>query len=374
MRSFTVTLNTTLLFGALLISSSCNGQTRTQVADAAHGPNPPTGRAVSAIDTSIWYVFQDSKGLYWFGSNGQGVYRYDARLAAGKNLIHFSSIDGLCDDQLRGIQEDKSGNIYFNTVNGVSKFDGRTFTKLRITRNNHPNGGWRLHPDDLWFQGAQDSGVVYRYDGATLYRLELPKNREGEAFIAAHPRSKFPYINFSPYDVYGIHKDRMGNVWFGTNVGLCRYDGKAFAWMTEDELGIGAIAYHVRSVIEDRRGYFWFSNIMHRFNIYQNREQPTQQAGSISYKKEKGIVGPDHDAAYFLSGLEDNRGDLWMVTYSKGVWRYDGKNLQHYEVKDGNENVLLFSIYKDSKGGLWVGTHSDGVYRYNGKGFEKFKL
>jgi ligand-binding sensor domain-containing protein len=373
-----ISLNTILFFSILTIVSSCNGQNTTPSNSKALSNQNLTpeeigafGDIVSAIDTSIWYIFQDRNNNFWFGSNGQGVYSYDS-----KKIIHFSSKDGLCNNQLRGIQQDNSGNMYFNTVNGISKFDGQVFTTLKSTGSNLSNDGWRLHPDDLWFAGAQDSGVVYRYDGTNLYRLKFPKTREGEAFISEYPRSKYPHMTFSPYDVYSIYKDRKGNLWFGTNIGLCRYDGNAFAWMSEKELGIDAISFHVRSTIEDRKGDFWFSNAMHRFKVHSaGKGQPTTQAGSISFSEEKGIVNSnDHDAAYFLSGIEDSNGDLWLVTYNKGVWRYDGEKLTQYPVKDGNENFLLFSIYQDKQGGLWLGTHTSGVYKFNGKSFEKFRF
>ena len=77
---------------------------------------------------------------------------------------------------------------------------------------------------------------------------------------------------------------------------------------------------------------------------------------------------------YFMSVVEDNEGDLWMVTYEQGVWRYDGRDVTHYDVKDGAKSITLFSIYKDNHGDLWLGTHDSGVYKYNGEEFQKFEL
>lgn len=362
-RSAIIVVYTILFFGVFSLCASCSGQNTAQTSGSIFKNH--IGDTVSAIEKGAWCILQDRNNNYWFGSDGEGIYRYD-----GKNLIRFTTKDGLCNDRIRGIQEDSSGNIYFNTVNGVSKFDG-TFTTLTSTRSNLPDGGWRSQPGDLWFPGAQDSGVVYRYDGVTLYRLELPKTKAGEDFIAEHPRSKYPNIHFSPYDVYGIYRDRRGNRWFGTNTGLCRYDGKNFAWISEEELGIGDIAYHVRSVYEDKSGYFWFTNTMHRFEVLPNNNE----TDTISYRKDKGIVdSKDHDAAYFMSSVEDNSGDLWMVTYNKGVWRYDGKTLARYLIKDGDKDVTLFSVYKDKQGSLWLGTHTAGAYKFNRKVFEKFKF
>ena len=83
------------------------------------------GETVSELGKSVMYVFQAKNNDYWFGSNDRGVYRYD-----GKALVNFTTKDGLVSNRIRGIQEDKSGNIYFTTYEGISKFDGQAFTTL----------------------------------------------------------------------------------------------------------------------------------------------------------------------------------------------------------------------------------------------------
>ena len=75
---------------------------------------------------------------------------------------------------------------------------------------------------------------------------------------------------------------------------------------------------------------------------------------------------------FFLSVTEDNKGNLWMATYEKGVWKYNGKELIHYPIQEGETAVLLFTIHKDNKGVIWLGSHNAGVYKLNGNSFEKF--
>jgi ligand-binding sensor domain-containing protein len=342
----------------------------------AQNPAVTIGDTVSETHDSILIVFEAKNQDLWFGSNGHGVYRYD-----GKTLLHFSTKDGLCNTKIRGIQEDKTGNIYFNTVGGISKFDGKTFNTLSITRSNSPDKGWKLQADDLWFQGAQDSGVVYRYDGKTLYRLEFPETKAGAEHKSKFPRSKFPFMAFSPYDVYTIYKDSKGNRWFGTStLGICRYDGKSFSWMYEKELTDtpSGGSFGIRSILEDKEGKFWFCNNHYRYDISPNSYTDEQGNNLIRYRKEKGMYNLENpgeaDLIYFMSVAETKNGDLWMVTYSAGVWRYDKKTISHYPVKDSGTIVNLFSIYQDQQGGLWLGTHTGGVYKFNGKTFEKFKF
>jgi ligand-binding sensor domain-containing protein len=83
------------------------------------------GETVTEMPKDLWYVFQGKNGHHWFGSRSEGAFRYD-----GKTITRFTSKDGLAGVSMGGIQEDKSGNIYFTTDKGVSKFDGRSFTTL----------------------------------------------------------------------------------------------------------------------------------------------------------------------------------------------------------------------------------------------------
>lgn len=87
------------------------------------------GNTVSQLGKNIRSILQDRNGNYWFGSDGEGVYRYD-----GKTLIQFTFKDGLPNNQVRTIQEDKSGNIWFVTGEGICHYDGKSFTTFTDTK------------------------------------------------------------------------------------------------------------------------------------------------------------------------------------------------------------------------------------------------
>ncbi|PSR14102.1 MAG: hypothetical protein DA408_04430 [Bacteroidetes bacterium] len=363
-------LDTLLFLCLLILLTSCNGQPTSQAGQKISSDQTTTialGDTVSELDKSTWIVFQDKHNNYWFGSDGQGVYRYD-----GNIILRFSTEDGLLSNKIRGIQEDNSGHVFITTLEGVSKFDGKTFTTLSVTEDNE----WKLDPDDLWFSvlGKAGESGPYRYDGKILHHLKFPKHYLEDAYNAAN--GKHPW---SPYEPYSIYKDSKGNIWFGTSeFGICRYDGKSLSWMYEKHLTLieGGGSFGIRSIIEDKEGKFWFCNTSYRYDILPTvLTEPDKIL--INYQREEGIgnfKGPEgKEMIYFMSVVEDNNGDLWMVTYEQGVWRYDGKSVTHYVVKDGSKAITLFSIYKDQQGVLWLGTHESGAYKFNGETFEKFK-
>ncbi|MBP9932068.1 MAG: hypothetical protein KBF25_00145 [Chitinophagaceae bacterium] len=352
-----MTINSVKIILLIFVSSifhSCNGQVKSEH-QKTEKETIAIGKVVSEFDNQIWRIFQDSKGKFWFGSNGRGVYYLD-----GKELKQFTTTDGLVNDTIRGIQEDKDGNIYIETFKGISKFDGNQFTTLRAIKSFHNQ--WKLDPNDLWF--GYNANDLYRYDGDALFELKLPRKDLIKAFGIDTLNS--PFNNNNPYSVYGINKDKDGNIWFGTFVaGAFRYDGKSFMWINEKELSTqpDGTAGGVRSIIQDKDGYFWLSNFKSKYKIDSNK---------LIYEKIKGIE--KDKPYYFNAGLVDKDGNLWMTTYGGSVWKYDGKKLTNLKLKKGTENILLISIYQDKNGTIWLGTENDGVYKIKEEKFEKFKF
>ena len=348
MQNYKILMFHVLVF-IFILTFSCNGQKK----ETQHN-SYTKGEIVSKLDNQIGHIYQDQKENYWFGSNGSGIFYYD-----GINLIQFTQKDGLVDNTIRGIQGDMTGNVFIQTPKGISKYDGITFTTLKpiVSSSNE----WKLEPNDLWF--GYNANDLYRYDGDSLFELKLPRKDLEKAFGIDTLTN--PFNSNNPYSVYGVDKDKEGNIWIGTFVaGAFRYDGKSFLWIDEKELSIlpGNIAPGVRSMLQDKDGYFWLSNFKSKYKIESN---------TLEYKKIKGVEKDKPN--YFNSGLADNNGNLWMTTYGGGVWKYDGINLFNFPIKHGKKEVLLISIYKDNAGVLWLGTDNAGVFKYNGKTFEKFE-
>lgn len=321
------------------------------------------GEIVSALDESIRVVFQAKDSAYWFGSDRNGVCRWGN---GGKELVRFTTAQGLSSNSVRSIQQDRWGNIFVcGEPGGVSRFDGRRFS--RLTTLDSSKSEWKLGPDDLWFPGGQDSGTVYRWDGISMHLLTFPKTEAGEAHIAAHPRSEYPNAQYSPYDVYTIFKDSKGHLWFGTGtLGACRYDGTSFVWVGYGENG----SFGVRSIVEDKEGKFWLSNCVSRF-----AEHPIAAAapGAPRYRKELGIANDADPYSAFVSTARDKDGGLWLATLGAGVFRYDGAKWTQFPITHDGKPIWVYSIYRDKGDGLWVGTQEHGVYKFNGKLFEKFQ-
>jgi ligand-binding sensor domain-containing protein len=351
-----------LLLSFFSIFASCKGQNN---AKNHEEKTTEIGITVSRLDNTIWAIYQDESKNYWFGSKENGVFYYN-----GRQIKQITVKDGLVSNEIRGFQEDSEGNIFIETDRGVSKFDGQSFKTLQIANPESPTPDWLLEPNDLWFRIGFTNNGVYRYDGEYLHYLQFPKSPQEDKFMSDNKNT-----SLRPYGLYTIYKDRKGVMWFGTaSLGVCRYDGNTISWHYEEQLQTTPSGgdFGTRAIYEDKDGHFWINNSRFRYEVLASNSI------NINFKKENGIgyiyENNQTEFPFFLSITQDNEGNLWMATFDNGVWKYNGNELIHYPIKDGETDVFLFTIYKDSNGVLWLGSHNAGVYKFNGNSFEKFEI
>lgn len=352
-----------------MLYSSCNETGTThKMSESTNEHSIITGDTVSQLSNNIMAIYQDKKNVYWFGSWQDGLYKYD-----GKSIIHFTTKHGLPSNRVEEIKEDKQGDIYFNTSKGIIKFNGYHFSLLQ--ENIGDIETWSLSPNDIWFKNFTDGQFVYRYDGTVLHKLNLPNIRLGEEWVQKNPSSP------NPYSIYCTYKDSHGNIWFGTAVlGVFRYDGSKFDWITENdvnELHYGP-SNGVRSIIEDKDGYFWF-NTEYKYNIYNKPSSTKSDKGSERFYDRVKSIGcldgkKDGDLNEYLSIIKDDSNNLWIAIYLNGVWKYDGVKINHYQIQVDAKNIPVYCLFKDNNGEIWLGTHENGAFKFNGQTFEKFNL
>lgn len=333
--------------------------------DPLPGPAPQ-------ISQYIRRMFQDRNGNIWFGTNGDGVARYDARLngsvGLGKPLAYFSVKEGFSGEAVRGIVEDRSGNLWFATNAGVSRYDGKRFENFDRRNGLGSNQTWSLLIDKNGTVWCGTEAGVYRYDGKkdangqpVFTRFPLP-----EADLSKQPNA-YPASKL----VNSIYQDQAGNIWFGTNgLGVYRYDGTSLPdgspRLTNFSEKDGLCNNFVQCIVQDNskgehKGSMWFGTRfggMSRFDGTKFTNFTTNEGLSNNF---------------VWTFLQDNsggnpNGDLWIGSAGGGLMLYDGKSFRHFAGPEGLPNRHVQSLLKDNKGRLWVGT-SGGAFRLDGKSF-----
>jgi ligand-binding sensor domain-containing protein len=310
--------------------------------------------------SGIWCILQDSKGNYWFGSHQEGACIFD-----GKSFTYFTIQDGLSDNQIRSIQEDQNGRIWFGTGNGLSSYDGVKITnhssKNSFTGNDPISDGiWDLTANDLWFSAGNKSGV-YRFNGEKLSYLSLPIQGDKPTF--------------NTYAVTGFSK-RNSHIWISTYAAAFRYDGKSFKTIDDESLGYSDKSgrLHIRSIFEDSKGRLWIGNNGIGVLLVDGNK-------TINFSEKKNLIhinssrngdpSPAGTLEHVFAIAEDSLGTIWFGDRDTGAWKYDGESIQNYTIDDKLPTQFVLDIYLDNKGALLFAMANGGVYIFNEGAFER---
>jgi PAS domain S-box-containing protein len=273
-------------------------------------------------------------------------------LAERPPIKTYTTADGLVRDEVGRIVRDSKGFLWFCTTEGLSRYDGYTFT------NFGPDQGvpGRIVNDLI----ETHSGVywVATSKGLCRFRPE-PLAQTG---TGAGTRFVFDY---SGEDTRGraittVLEDHTGVVWFGGPNGLFRLDQHQGKWVCsrvdlKDAAASSGSVLDVRGLLEDRRGALWISASS---GLYRRRPDGVMER----FGEREGISG----AVLGQALLEDRGGQIWIGTV-RGLYQLvpqpapnSGVVARVYTTTDGLANNHINALFQASDGGFWVGD-SEGL-------------
>ncbi|MEQ9375991.1 MAG: two-component regulator propeller domain-containing protein [Imperialibacter sp.] len=351
-----------LLLLAAVFCASCKQQTKAdQPTETPQVAEVKTVAAYTGPTNITRAVIQDQKGDIWMAT-WEGVFRYDARLPDGQGTF-TNMTTGISDARFFSALEDTKGHLWFGTIgSGVYRYDGVNFTNF-TTKDGLPNNEITWIYEDkaghIWF-GV--NGGASRYDGTSFRNFLI----EGETMVEDTTGKTIPDLTRPPMEVNAIMEDRSGKLWFATRGRTFMYDGKTFTALLHDDQPFT----NVRTVIEDSKGQLWFggNDGMWRYST----RLPDGQGNKLT-QISKDFCG------YIY---EDSRGNIWTSSETGKGWalsRYDAMTLAGLKAtptvidpwKGGNPG-LVFGILEANDGNIWFGS-TDGVYRYDGANLTDFK-
>ncbi len=308
----------------------------------------------------------DSKGNIWIGTP-KGLYLYNEKT---KKQVHFSnsaaSANTLSDNNINSLCEDKEGNIWIGTANGLSMYNSSNQTFINYLHN----------PSD---------------------KSSLSSN-----------------------SVYSVAADAFGNIWVGTEEGLNILNPekkKVIRINRSDRNNYSLNGKSVKSIMIDKQGIYWVATFrggvnkydknlaffnLRQSNAYDPKGLNVPVITSFVQGSNKDIyIGTDggglnlfdmKDGTFHkikisesLNGLsilamEKVEGELWIGTFSHGLFIVNTKTGKSRQIKKGNgpHNISgndIFCIKRDSRGNVWIGTNGQGVDCYDAdkKVFVKYR-
>jgi signal transduction histidine kinase/ligand-binding sensor domain-containing protein len=276
-------------------------------------------------------MLEMSSGQLLVGTLERGLYIHDPALG----WMNLSRTNGLPQDWVRCLMEDREHNIWLGTSGGL------VILRPRSVAMRNPPDGWQGRPVQAIAQ-AKDGTIWAATEGAGLYRM-------------------------------------MSNSWenFGLNAGL----SNLFAW----------------SVLEDSRNRVWAgtwgggmyqferTNFVRKFDMAERGEPVIalmeHPAGTLWIGTGTGLIRCTDDKILrysFLGGaaagdvrvLEPGKAadEIWVGTQGRGLGHLVNGQLQTFHRSDGLPSDFILSLYQETDGKLWIGTLDKGICLYeNGK-------
>lgn len=243
---------------------------------------------------------------------------------------------------VRTVKQDRKGNIWITSWEGVYKYDGKSFTNVTIKASSARFFSvLEDRKGNFWF--ASIGSGVYYYDGKSFRNFTTKDGLAGDSVTA-------------------IYEDQSGNVWFGTGNGASRYDGKTFRNLKMSEAPSATPSDSL----------FVGPQNAHTQNDSLYVETPVRKAtDSVQVASFQPVLPKTHWMHNDVNAvMEDNTGKFWIGTRGYASI-YDGKTFTTIINTDGKPFTNVRSIIKDKKGNMWLGG-ADGLWRYDGKTFTRF--
>ena len=309
----------------------------------------------NGVSLNLTYaILQDSKGYVWFGTM-YGLVKYDGK---DYTIYRNDPMDStsISFDDIISLFEDSKGNIWAGTWGGgLNKFDPNIGKFTRFLYEGSSSNGlcdnivWAINEDNsgnIWV-GTQRGGID-KYDSKTGQFIHYWNDNNYEKTLPSNMITE-------------IFKDDKGNMWIGTQNGLAKYlPGSDSFLIYRNELKPDKLKETnlIRSIYEPdenklligtNAGLFIFDKQSGKFSFF-----------SIDIKNSLNFTP-------IFSICRGDGNNIWVGT-GDGLVKINARNnsvLEIYRHQFGINNTLagntVTSLMLDKSGVLWIGAYRSGV-------------
>ncbi|MFH1004998.1 MAG: two-component regulator propeller domain-containing protein [Bacteroidota bacterium] len=334
----------------------------------------------------IKVIFEDANKNIFLGTYGGGVSKYLPQLEAnnykGSVFQTISSIQGLSNDRVLSIIQDREKNIWIGTYLYLNQYFDEQFEIYGSNEGLTNSLIWSVIQDkkgNFWI-GTEGGLVQFEKDSGTTFRFTKITGKEGEILntssLYEDVKGNIWYTDFGKglsrfnpstkkidtytveksglpvNEIYSIADDKDGNIWIGTNKGgLLKFDinTEKFKQFTSED---GMESNQIYTIFRDSKNRMWFGTLSGNLTMYDGSVFKTFT------DKEK------YPSKFTLCITEDGNGNIWFGTFDMGIYKYDGNTFKNYSTADGLSSNTPFLLISDNKNNLWIGTGL-GVDRFN---------
>ena len=278
--------------------------------------------------------------------------------------------NGLPSENVRAIAQTPDGILWFGTLNGLARFDGRRVENVNLEEL--PSSQILTLQIDLdgtlWIGTEAGAGRLTNDKFAPVNEtLGKPISAilTGETGTLVSPETIFSFQH-KPDNSLEISQSAALNVQFTDAVRA--FDGKLFfgshghGILVEENNGIFEVASRPRT---------FFVNVLHRAkdgNLWYGAKADETSSGLIFASDVSRPERIGENLGTVTAITENDSGDLWVGTEKNGLFHFrDRRQLEHYTFENtagGLRSNSIYTLYIDRESVVWIGTNR-GVCRFD---------
>lgn len=315
------------------------------------------GLASNAINR----IVKDSRGFLWFCTE-DGLSRFD-----GYTFTNYSMEQGLPHRVITDFVETRSGEFWLSTYGGLVHFNPQGRPANRVINANDAESTTAMFtvvlPEDKDRLARAATVLLESQDGAfwcgtakVLYRLERRNGRYELVNVPLEPE-KEP----KQYEIFALLEDQQKTLWIGASNGLLRRkpDGQVVQYIKREA---------INALFKDRQGRLWAGTRNSGF-FRLSPDNPVSSPVLERFGRTEGL--PTNWVSQFY---EDTVGRFWIVGDNDLIEFFpqadrQKRRFQTYAPNSGLKNQNLTSLVEDASGNLWLGTSTAGTKRLAHNGF-----
>lgn len=232
-------------------------------------------------------ITQESENIYWIGTWGNGLLRFDKTTRKAKPYLSKKSGGTVLCAKIH------DGFLYAGTVgDGLFKLDLKTFE----TTNFGEKHGLPNPSVNNIFIDSKNNVWIGTYDGGLVKMSSFDKN--GKLPIIQKYRNEGKSGQIASNIVLGVNEDKTGNIWVATSNGLSKLlPNNTFYNFYEKD---GLANTYLYSLLKDSVNNFWMSsnNGVIRFNPLQNEKEIVFK----NYGIKDGLINKEYNMGAAFSG------------------------------------------------------------------------
>ncbi|TNE69540.1 hypothetical protein EP331_14005 [bacterium] len=280
----------------------------------------------------------------------------------------WTSKNGLPQNSISGLMQSKDGYLWFTTLEGLVRFDGRNF---KVYNSKTMPG--KFSYDRMTAFTEDENGVIW----ATT--------EEGGLYSISKDNVSYKKISEGLSSRYGTALLAISNgILIGTTGGVLKQEDGVLTPWHDNTIG----GKHISKIEERKDGTIWIATSTGLYRTDKSTGKlvlepftNNKRVYDFEFLDDRTVVIILNEELYVLEErtfrklfppkelkvpfrlLKDHDNSIWIGTGGYGIWNWKGLDFRNVNTELGIKQDVIWSLFADEEQNIWIGTNGGGVIK-----------